>query len=218
MLTALKTERINFLSHFIAMVAWVPLTLVLLVLSWGNWPLFAVSLVYGAGAFTLFFCSAAYHKNKQAEDEISYFRKLDHIAIFLMIAGTYTPIVWVWFDDPWRWLTLGFQWAVTLAGLLFNIFAKKRIRWLETTLYVAMGWVVIWAIKPLFDRMPLTIFLDLAIGGLFYTVGAVIYVLKKPNPKPGFFGFHELFHLLIIAGAACHFGLVLRSVMQAIAA
>jgi hemolysin III len=215
MLTALPAERVNFLTHFIAMVLWVPLTGLLLVLSWGRWELFLVCLIYGAAAFGMFFCSAAYHKNKRAENEVSYFRKLDHIAIFVMIAGTYTPVVYIWFSEPWRSLTLAFQWLVTLAGLVYNLGARTRARWLETSLYLAMGWVIIAAIKPLAETMPTVILLDLAAGGLLYTAGAVIYALKKPNPRPGVFGFHEIFHVLIIGGAGFHCSLVLRSLLHA---
>jgi hemolysin III len=217
MQTALAREKINFLSHFVAMLIWVPLTVILLVLAWGRWDRFVVCLVYGIGAFTLFFCSAAYHKNKQAENEVSWFRKFDHIAIFVMIAGTYTPVVYVWFPDPWRGLIILFQWTVTLAGVLYNCFARQRKRWLETTLYVAMGWVIVGALKPLFSMMPAMVFLDLALGGLFFTVGAVIYAFKRPDPWPGRFGFHEIFHVLIVAGAGFHYSLVLRSLLFSLA-
>ena len=207
MITRLPTERVNFWTHFLGFLGWIPFTLFLAAVALGlvhmgpglglqgfsgvspviRWDLVLVVMVYGLGALFMFFCSAWYHRNKKQENERSLWRTLDHFAIFVMIAASYTPTVWIWFDDPWRIWTLGFQWTVTLVGLGFKVFVKKAPRWVDPVLYVLMGWVAVLAIVPLFQKMPLAVFFDLFWGGVWYTAGAVIYALKKPNPKPGVF-------------------------------
>lgn len=215
MITRLPSERVNFASHFAGFVVWIPFTIVLIGLAVPRWDLVAIVTVYGLGVVFLFFCSAWYHRNKREENERSVWRTLDHFAIFVMIAATYTPISWIWFDDPWREVLLSFQWGVTLLGLGFKLFVKKAPRWVDPVLYLLMGWVVVVAVVPLYQKMPLPVFMDLFWGGLWYTVGAVIYAIKKPTLWPGVFGFHELFHVFILAGAVAHGSMVIRSVVIA---
>lgn len=212
--TKLETEKVNYLTHFIGMVLWVPLTVMLLLASSFRVDITLVSFIYGASVFFLFYASSSYHKAKTEENGFSTRRSLDHFAIFVMIAGSYTPIVYLWFIDPYRWIFLGIQWGVVVIGFVSQIFLKSRNRVLETSLYLGMGWVAVWVIKPLFDIMPTMIFLDLVYGGVFFTIGAIIYALKKPNLVKGKLGFHELFHILILAGAICHFSMIYRSVLH----
>lgn len=232
MITLLKSERINFWTHFFGFIAWIPFTLALMAVSMGlvillpslvptefrvdlshsHPDLVVVALVYGLGAMFLFFCSSTYHRFKQAENERSFWRTMDHFAIFVMIAASYTPVVWIWFDPAWRIPTLLFQWSITLAGLLFKLLVPKAPRWVDPLLYVLMGWVAVVNLIPLYQNMPSAVFLDMLWGGLWYTVGAIIYAVRRPNLKPGVFGFHELFHLFILGGAASHGLMVLRSV------
>jgi hemolysin III len=217
MITRLPSERVNFWSHFLGFVAWVPFTAFLIVVSIRRTDLMTVSLIYGAGVMFLFFCSATYHRRKRAENERTVWRTLDHFAIFVMIAASYTPILWIWFDDPWRTVALVFQWGVTLAGLVFKIFVPRAPRWIGPVLYLLMGWVAVLAVVPLYRKMPHPAFFDLFLGGVWYTAGAVIYALKRPNFRPGVFGFHELFHLFILGGAVTHGSMVFRSVTAALA-
>jgi hemolysin III len=212
MITSLRSERVNFWTHFPAFLAWFPFTLFLVFRSSPRWDLIVVSSIYGLGVMFLFFCSANYHRLKRAENERTVWRTLDHFAIFVMIAASYTPIVWIWFDEPWRTGVLVLQWGVTVVGLAFKIFVPKAPRWVGPLLYLLMGWVAVLAIVPLYRKMPFPAFLDLFLGGVWYTVGAIIYALKKPNFRPGVFGFHELFHLFILAGAITHGSMVLRSI------
>jgi len=235
MITRLPTEQVNFWTHFAGFLAWIPFTLFLILVSFGvlrldpsflpagwgpvvsRWDLGLVSLIYGLGAIFLFFCSAWYHRHKRQENENSLWRTLDHFAIFVMIAASYTPVVWIWFDEPWRTAILAFQWTVTLVGLGFKVFIKTAPRWVDPLLYVLMGWVAVVVIVPLYQRMPTMVFFDLLWGGAWYTIGAVIYAVKKPNPWPGRFGFHELFHVFILGGAMTHASMVLRSLLFALA-
>jgi hemolysin III len=235
MTTHLPAERVNFWTHFAGLVAWVPFTAFLVAVAtravrldagfglvgFGSdlpvrWDLVAEVLIYGTGVSFLFFCSAWYHKNKKEENERSLWRTLDHFAIFVMIAASYTPVIGVWLDEPWRTVILVFQWAVTLVGLGFKVWVKKAPRWVDPVLYLLMGWVALLVIVPLYQKMPTLVFFDLFWGGAWYTVGALIYALKKPNPRPGVFGFHELFHVFILGGAASHASMVLRSVIASL--
>jgi hemolysin III len=210
-MTQLSSETVNYFSHGLAGLSWIPLSLLLLFRAGSRIDLFLVSLVYGISACCMFFASALYHKYKLSENERTLRRKLDHIAIFIMIAGTYTPIVWIWFDEPWRTGILCLQWLLTLAGAAYQLLAKQKKRIVETLLYLAMGWVVVFSLPVLLGRMGLHLFLDLCLGGLAYSVGAIIYAIKKPVLFPGKFGFHELFHLFIILGAVFHWILIFRS-------
>jgi len=212
MITRLPTERFNFTSHFAGFLAWLPFTVVLVAEASPHPDRAAAAAVYGAGALFLFFSSAWYHRHKRQENETSVGRTLDHFAIFVMIAATYTPVVWVWFDEPWRTATLVFQWSVTFLGLGFKLFAPRAPRWIDPVLYLLMGWVAALAVVPLWQKMPPAAFWDLAAGGLWYTVGAVIYAVKRPRLWPGRFGFHELFHVFILGGAVSHALLIWETV------
>ncbi len=216
MVTRLPTERVNFWTHFGGFLAWIPFTVFLVAKAGTRLDLVAVSLVYGLGVMFLFACSAAYHRFKRAENEKTVWRTLDHFAIFVMIAASYTPILWIWFDEPWRTGTLILQWGVTLIGLVFKIFIHRAPRWVDPVLYLLMGWVAVFAIVPLYQKMPLAVFFDLFWGGVWYSAGAVIYALKRPRLRPGVFGFHELFHVFILGGAITHGSLILRSLKVAL--
>lgn len=233
MITRLPTERVNFWTHFAGFVAWIPVTILLVAVAsglvklnpslgwagWGTWDprwdLVGCSLIYGAGVMFLFFCSAGYHRNKAQENEHSLWRTLDHFAIFVMIAASYTPVVTVWFDEPWKTVTLWLQWGVTLVGLAFKVGLPRAPRWVDPVLYLLMGWVAVAVIVPLYLKMPLPVFFDMVWGGVWYSVGAVVYALKRPRGVPGAFGFHELFHCLILGGAITHGSMVLRSIIAA---
>lgn len=210
-MTRLKSELVNFLSHAIGLVAMVPLTILLGFKAWGHPTVLASVMVYGAAVMFLFFASANYHRLKQAENERNIQRTMDHVAIFIMIAGCYTPIIVIWFEaflKPWA---LGLIWGIALTGFFLKIFVKKSMRWLSTLLYLAMGWAAIFVIVPLYSLMSPDSFWAMAGGGVLYSIGAVIYGLKKPNPLPGTLGFHEIFHLFILAAAGLHYWMVYSS-------
>lgn len=210
-MTALPSERINFLTHGLGALLWIPLTVFLVFHSAAKGDAVLVSLIYGLGAVFMFGNSALYHRHKKAENEKSLLRSLDHFAIFVMIAGSYTPVVWAWFLEPAKVITLGAQWGITLVGLTLILVWKSRPRWLDLVLYLAMGWIALWVIPWLWDLMTPKVFWLMIGGGILYSLGGIIYGIKKPNPVPGSFGFHEIFHLFILAGAGVHFFMILES-------
>lgn len=203
--TRLPTERFNYLSHLFGFVLWIPLSAILIAMSARRSDLLIVSVVYGLCTAFMFFASANYHYFKREENEQSLRRRMDHMAIFVMIAGSYTPLVYVWYQDPWRLVVLILQWSLTALGIVFKLTIRRPPRWLSPLLYLAMGWVAIGAIVPLWTIMPHIVFYAMFGGGLLYTIGAVIYATKRPVGLSGILGFHEIFHVFILAGALTHY-------------
>jgi hemolysin III len=185
---------------------------VLLVLSWGRWDLTAVVLIYGLAVIALFSFSATYHALKRQEGGTSVWRKLDHIAIFIMIAGSYTPLVFIYLDGAWRNLMIIVPWTVVAIGIVYKLFWIHAPRVLSPILYLGMGWLALAPMRELWISMPRIAFWGMVAGGVSYSIGAVIYALKRPNPIPGVFGFHEIFHVWILIGAALHFAVVITAV------
>ena len=187
--------------------------LVLLAVTWGRWDYMAVMLVYGLAVTTLFSFSAVYHALKKRENEITVWRKLDHIAIFIMIAGSYTPLVYIYLEGGWRWGMIIAPWAIVLLGVFYKLFWLRAPRVLSPILYLGMGWLALIPLKELWISMPPLAFWGVVAGGVAYSIGAVIYALKRPNPVPGVFGFHEIFHVWILIGALVHFVVVFAAVV-----
>lgn len=203
----LSDERVNVFTHLVGAVAMVPGTVFLVLRSQGIGMGLAV-VVYGTAAIALFFFSSLYHFQKRGEREESIPRTLDHIGIFIMIAGTYTPICVAGLSGGWRISILSVQWFLVVAGTVINLIRLPIPRWVETVIYVAMGWVAIVAIRPLYLSLSSQTFIALAVGGVFYTIGAVVYGTKHPDPWPGIFGFHEIWHLFILAAAGVHYYMI----------
>lgn len=198
------SEKISAYSHAATVPIMVIGTVMLLVISSGNTAAQSVSLVYGLSAIFLFSASFLYHSKKQKENDNSVWRKLDHSAIFFLIAGTYTPICYIYLDGKMKWGVLIAQWALVLFGTVFKLIFINAPRLIGTLIYLLMGWIVLIPIATLFKTMESASLTLLVAGGISYTIGAVIYALKKPDPLPGFFGFHEIFHLFVTGGAILH--------------
>ncbi|MFH1138287.1 MAG: hemolysin III family protein [Pseudomonadota bacterium] len=169
--------------------------------------------VYGSSMILLYATSALYHLLPLSAKGTRMFRTLDHIMIYLFIAGTYTPICLAPLRGAWGWSILGVVWGLAVGGLFFKLFWLEAPRWISTGIYLLMGWTCLAAIYPLVLKIPSGGLFWLVLGGLFYTVGGVIYGLKRPDPVPGVFGFHEIFHLLVMAGSFCHFWMMLRYIL-----
>lgn len=166
--------------------------------------------VFGVSLILLYTSSAIYHVVQASTRVIQNLRRLDHTMIFVLIAGTYTPFCLGPLRGPWGFWLLGVIWGIGVLGILFSIFWIDAPRWLTTGLYLAMGWAIVVAAVPLVRSLPGGALIWLAIGGLMYSLGAVIYATKRPNPLPGVFGFHEIWHLFVLAGSFSHFVSVVR--------
>jgi hemolysin III len=163
------------------------------------------AVVYGLGLCALFGASATYHRWRGHPRWKPILRRIDHSTIFLFIAASYTPIALLVLHDPIRTVVLISVWVGALAGVAMSVAWIDAPRALVAVCYVAVGWVAIVALPQLFDHRGAGVSVLLVIGGVLYSLGAVAYATKRPNPWPRTFGFHEVFHALVIAAALVHF-------------
>lgn len=163
----------------------------------------ASAAVFTATSLLLFGVSAAYHRIPWSPQTKAIFRRLDHANVFLLIAGTYTPLAVNALPWPKNAVLLSVVWGGALLGIMFRVFWLHAPRWLYVALYIGLGWAALMYIGELFQANAATMILILA-GGLAYTLGAVFYALKRPNPWPGHFGFHEIFHSCTVIAFLCH--------------
>jgi hemolysin III len=155
----------------------------------------------------LFSASAAYHLISGPNALIRICHIIDHCMIYVLIAGTYTPIAAFVFSGALKWGYIIGIWAFAFCGIIMKVFLTGRFRTLSTIIYLVMGWSIIFAVIPLVRSMEKNGLLLMLTGGVFYTAGGIIYAVKKPNLFKGF-GFHELFHIFVLLGATTHYFMV----------
>lgn len=198
-------EPVNGLTHLVAAAIALVGLVILVVLGWGQ-PGKVISLViYGISLVTLFLASGLYHSVIATPSVLQRLRKFDHSAIFLLIAGTYTPICINLLDGFWKWGLLGIVWGLALTGIGVKIFFINAPRWATAGVYILMGWLAILGIREILASMPVGAITWLVAGGLIYTLGAVVYITKRMDFLPDVFGFHEVWHIFVILGALAHF-------------
>lgn len=197
-------ERLNSYSHLLGAVLAAGGAIVLIVLAAGQgnpWKIVSFS-VYGAMLLLLYLFSALYHSLRGRAKDV--FRKLDHYAIYLLIAGTYTPFTLVTLRGVWGWSLFGMIWGMAVLGIVVDSLPQGQRRILPVIIYLLMGWLVLVALKPLLNALPLSGFAWLLAGGVFYTVGIVFFALERWI-KHG----HGIWHLFVLAGSACHYFAIL---------
>ncbi len=207
MLTKLR-EPVNGLTHLGAAIAAVCGLAALLVIGRDSPAKQASLLIYGVALILMFSASATYHLVKAKPEVALVLRKLDHSAIYLLIAGTYTPICLHFFTGFWRWGVLAIIWLMALVGVGVKVFVIRAPRWLNAAIYLAMGWLCLAGAKVMLATMPTGALAWLLLGGILFSVGAIVYVAKRPDFYPGVFGFHEIWHIFVILGCLSHFILV----------
>jgi len=161
--------------------------------------------IFGTSLILLYSSSAFYHLLDVSEEAQRVFRRIDHVMIFVLIAGSYTPFCLIPLRGPWGWSLFAVVWAFAISGVFLKIHWIHAPRWISTAIYLCMGWLVLVAIYPISQLLSPATILWVVLGGLAYTLGAVIYVTKWPDPFPPVFGFHEIWHLFVLAGSICHF-------------
>ena len=169
--------------------------------------------IFGASLILLYTASSLYHLLVVGEKSSKILRRIDHIMIYVLIAGTYTPVCLIPLRGGWGWSLLISIWGIAMAGIILKILWFDAPRWLYPLFYVVMGWLIVIAFVPLIRTLPIAAMLWLVAGGLLYTAGAVIYGTKWPKLKSKVFGFHEVFHLFVLYGSFCHFWLMFRYVL-----
>ena len=186
--------------------------LVMLSISSG-WIAVTTSSVYVASSLALFGVSATYHRLSWGEKSKQVMRRLDHANIFFLIAGTYTPIAALALASPEDLILLSLVWSGAVLGIVFRVFWISAPRWLYVPLYLALGWAAVMYLPQLLAASVAMVVLVI-VGGALYSLGAVIYSTKWPNPLPHHFGFHEIFHALTVAAFLCHYAAVVLIVLN----
>ena len=169
--------------------------------------------IFGVGLILLYTFSSLYHLLNLKEKAMNVFRKFDHIMIYILIAATHTPVCLTVLRSPWGWSIFGVVWFLAVLGIILTSVWIKAPRWLTTSIYIGMGWIVIVAIYPMIKIFSslnaLNLLWWLVAGGIFYTIGGIIYGLKWPHLKNKYFGFHEIFHIFILLGSICQYIFIL---------
>ena len=193
-------ERFNSISHLVGATLALAGVVVLVVLaSWKGDPWKIVSFsIYGASLFLLYTLSTLYHSLRGRAKDI--FRKLDHIAIYLLIAGTYTPLTLVTLRGAWGWSLFGIIWGLAITGIVVDSLHKQGSRTIQMVIYLLMGWLIVVAMYPLIQALPSGGLLLLVLGGVFYTSGMIFYAIDDRMKHA-----HGIWHLFVLAGSISHF-------------
>ncbi len=201
-------EPVNTWSHLAGLVLATAGTVLLLRLARGSAQTVAFA-VYGGSLVLLYAASTVYHALPLPPERLHHLRTLDHIAIYFLIAGTYTPVALVTLAGRSGWALLTAAWAMAAAGIPFKIWWLDAPVWLSTGVYLVMGYMALLAAAPLAAAVGAGGLAWLVAGGVAYTAGAIIFTLERPDPFPGRFGHHEIWHLLVLAGSSFHFAFML---------
>ena len=163
------------------------------------------SAIFAASALVLFTVSAIYHRGTWSPRVWAFLRRFDHANIFLLIAGSYTPFTLLLLDGRDQTVLLTVVWVGAGLGILFRIFWAHAPRWLYTPIYIGLGWAAIFYFADFVENAGVAVLTLMVVGGALYTLGGLVYGLKRPNPSPAWFGFHEVFHTLTILAIVTHY-------------
>lgn len=201
-------EKLNSFTHLLgAVAALVGMVLLVVFASQKGdvWKIVSFS-IYGTSLFLLYLFSTLYHSTKGSLKAL--FKKFDHISIYLLIAGSYTPFVLVSLNGAWGWSLFGVIWGLAIIGVLLDCFSSDERRIIQLIIYIIMGWIALIAIKPLIDSLSMAGFLWLLAGGLFYSFGIVFYILDIKK-----YHFHGIWHLFVLAGSVTHYFTIMYYVL-----
>lgn len=199
----------NVISHAVGLLLSIVGLLLMLLRAGGSGDVLRIisAAIFGAGLIALYAASTLYHSAKDPKTR-SRLRVNDHATIYILIAGTYTPITLVTLNGWIGWTLFGITWAMALTGVVLKLFFTGRYHLLSTLMYVFMGWIIIFAVKPLMDSLPFAGLAWLLAGGIAYTTGAILYSIEKIHFN------HAVFHLFVLLGSFCHFVAVYDYVLR----
>ncbi|HEY3266243.1 MAG TPA: hemolysin III family protein [Armatimonadota bacterium] len=203
------------ISHAVGALLSVAALIALLIAAKGRASYVAAFSVYGATLIILYSASALYHSLHAGERLRGWLQRMDYVSIFLLIAGTYTPLCVLTLRGPRGWAMLAAEWTMALAGILLIFFWRNAPHWPRVFLYISMGWLAVLAWPQLRAALPTAALYWLIAGGLAYTGGTVIYATDRPHLWPGKFSAHDLWHIFVMTGSVCHFVLVLAFIANA---
>lgn len=202
-------EPVNTWTHFATFLAAVAGLVFVVVMTRADPARLITMTIYGVSVITLFGASSLYHWVKTTPRRELLLKKIDHVSIYFLIAGSYTPLFYFALSGAWRWAMLGAVWGLAISGMLLKLWFISLPRWISTVFYVLLGWIAIIPFVQLVHSLPHLVLALMIGGGAAYTVGAVIYATKCCNFWPRRFGFHEIFHLFVSAGGVTHFIMML---------
>lgn len=207
-------EPVNALTHLLGAV--LSLIGTILLFNHTKLPLNPITitsiLIFGISLIMLYTTSGIYHLVYTTDSILLRLKKLDHAMIFILIAGSYTPFCLLALSGLWKWSIISIVWSLAIVGITLKIFWIDMPRWLSTSFYIGMGWIALFALKPLYASLSAGGFFFLILGGVMYTIGGVIYGTKKPNLSSNF-GFHEIFHIFVMLGSFCHYWAIFQYVL-----
>ncbi len=214
MLKKIKDPVSGFSHLFGAVLSLVGLVLLVYYSAVNATPWHVVSFsIFGGSLILLYTMSTLYHLLTVSEKGNTILRKIDHMMIYVLIAGTYTPMCLIPLRGAWGYSLLGSIWGIAVVGIILKVLWFNAPRWLSTLFYTVMGWLVVIAFVPIWRTVPVGGIAWLAAGGILYSLGAIIYGAKWPNFNLRFFGFHEIFHLFVLSGSFCHYWLMFRYIL-----
>lgn len=217
MIFSKQNEPMSALTHFVgAILSIAGLSLLIVFAALHGTAIHVVSFtIFGATMLLLYLASTLYHficvTNERAK---RVFQIFDHIAIYLLIAGTYTPVALIVLPSGWGWAIFGLVWFIALLGAIVKATSMRVPAWVSLALYLVMGWLIVIAFVPLTQTLEHGALWWLTLGGIFYTVGSVFFVLDKMVPRSKWFGMHEVFHLFVMLGSFAHFWMMIRYVVH----
>ena len=198
-------DPISGLTHLGAAILALAGLIALIIINWGESAKLTSVIIYGVTLIAMFSASATYHMTISSPKVIEILRKVDHSAIYLLIAGTYTPFCINAFSGFWKWGLLSIIWSLAIIGVGIKVFIIRAPRWVNAGIYLIMGWLIVAAAGEMANTLPANVLTWLIVGGVIYTLGAVVYITKKMDFIPNIFGFHEVWHIFVILAAAAHY-------------
>lgn len=202
-------DPVSALTHLAGVVLAIIGTVVLLHQSSNSLDRLALG-IFGGALICLYLASTLYHALDISLDINLMLRKIDHLMIYVLIAGTYTPVCLIALTGKWSMALFIGIWIIALAGIALTLIWFDAPRWLTTSIYILMGWLIVIASVPIKQTVGTVGLIWLIMGGIAYTIGGIIYGTKRPNITFAMFGFHEIFHIFVLAGSLCHFILMLN--------
>jgi hemolysin III len=212
-LTRKMKEPVNTWTHFATFLAAIVGLVFLVMETRHNASKLITMVIYGISVILLYGGSSLYHWRRTTPRRTMLLKKMDHVAIYLLIAGSYTPVFYYGLAGMWKWFMLTAVWALALVGMVLKLCFINVPRYISTGFYLTLGWIALVPFGQLFYNLPLGAIVYMIVGGAAYTVGAVIYATKIFNFCPGRFGFHEVFHLFVVAGSVTHYVMMVQYIV-----
>jgi channel protein, hemolysin III family len=202
-------EPVNTWTHFIPFICAIVGLVFLIILSKKDVSKLITMTIYGFSIIALYGASSVYHWVRTTPQKELILKKIDHIAIYFLIAGSYTPVFYYGLEGAWRWAMLSAVWVLAIVGMVLKIWFIHAPRYVSSAFYVSLGWIALVPFLQLVKHLEIGAIILMAVGGVVYTIGAIIYATKIFDFFPKRFGFHEIFHLFIAAGTVVHFIMML---------